>query len=190
VPTPSPSRRRWRARAARFVLVVGLLAPFLLHSAGAHEIRGFWRYDPSMSRHSWKAHRGLRRIHRAWHHDHPKAGYESHRLFHHRRLVHKHRKMHHHKVIVFQDGRASWYDLEGRRGACGEPLTGMYAAHRSFACGSLLSVRRGDRYVFVRVKDRGPSDNRRRIDLSKDAFARLANPSTGVIKVRIYRLEE
>jgi rare lipoprotein A (peptidoglycan hydrolase) len=46
-----------------------------------------------------------------------------------------------------------------------------------------------DRYVFVRVMDRGPSGDGRVIDLAKRAFERLAQPSSGLVDVKIYRLE-
>jgi rare lipoprotein A len=151
---------------------------------------GFWRYDPSMWRHSWKDHDRLQKLHRQWHADHEHPRSLNHLDFHHSQLVHEHRKVHHHRVRRWQEGDATWYDLEGKTGACGRPLRGLYAAHKSYPCGSLVSVRRGDRYVHVRIMDRGPFGPGRKIDLAKEAFSRLAAPSEGVIKVRVYLLED
>jgi rare lipoprotein A len=65
----------------------------------------------------------------------------------------------------------------------------MYAAHPKWPCGTLISVRTADRYVFVRVMDRGPYGDGRVVDLAKRAFERLRPPSKGVADVKIYRLE-
>jgi rare lipoprotein A (peptidoglycan hydrolase) len=36
-----------------------------------------------------------------------------------------------------------------------------------------------------RIESRGPSDQRRVIDLAKDTFARVADPSRGIVEVRL-----
>ena len=188
-------------RRATISVVAALLLACLVSlggGAGAHPIQYFWKYDPALFRgtHSWKSHPELRTRHKGWHQDHkrPKPGKRAtwrtrHLAFHHRVIDHLHQDAHYHDVIRKQAGQASWYDLEGEDGACGAPLKGLYAAHRRWKCGSLVSVRAGDRYVFVRIADRGPFMDGRVIDLSKEAFERLAPSSEGVVDVEIYQLQ-
>ena len=184
-------RSSGRVRTATRVVAALALLWALALSAGAHPITGFWRYDPILFRegHGWRDHRSLRLVHRNWHEAHPGTHPNQHRQLHHS-LVHEHREIHYHEVIRKQEGDATWYSASGEPGACGEGLHGLYAAHKRFPCGSLVSVRAGDRYVFVRILDRGPFAPGRKIDLSRKAFRRLADPDQGVIHVRIYRLEE
>jgi rare lipoprotein A len=171
---------------AALLLVLVQLVP-----AGAHEIKYFWQYEPRLFRptHTWKSHPELRQWHKEWHQRNPHVSEERHLRFHHRKIDHAHQDLHHHAVLKTEQGQASWYDLEGRMGACGLPLTGLYAAHPSWKCGGLVSVRAGDRWVFVTVLDRGPHLDGRVIDLSKEAFSRLAAPAEGVIDVKLYRVE-
>jgi peptidoglycan lytic transglycosylase len=183
-------RTRLARTAARAAVALALLAVLSI-SASAHQVVYFWKYDPKLfwDTHSFKDHRDLRAWHERWHANHPNAGRQRHRRFHHRQVGHTHQKLHYHDVLAKQRGDATWYDLEGATGACGKPLKGLYAAHRKWKCGSLVSVRHGDRWVFVRIRDRGPYGEGRVIDLSKRAFRRLAPPSRGVIDVKIYRLD-
>jgi rare lipoprotein A len=89
-----------------------------------------------------------------------------------------------------QFGKASWYDDHGDRTANGE-LFNMYAltaAHPSIALNSLVEVTNMDngKSVTVRVNDRLPPIHEGRvIDLSKAAFAKLANHNVGVIDVEV-----
>jgi rare lipoprotein A len=184
------SRARLARTVARAAVALALLA-MLTISASAHQIVYFWKYDPKLfwDSHSFKDHRDLKAWHARWHANHPNTSETRHRRFHHRRLGHTHQRKHHHDVLRKQQGQATWYDLAGHMGACGKPLKGLYAAHRKWKCGSLVSVRAGDRWVFVRIRDRGPYGEGRVIDLSKRAFRRLAPPSRGVIDVRIHRLD-
>lgn len=174
---------------ARGAVALVLLATLSI-SATAHQIVYFWKYDPKLfwDNHSFKDHPDLRAWHKRWHSNHPITSDRKHRRFHHRRLGHTHQKLHYHDVLAKQEGQASWFT--GEFGACGKPLRGLYAAHRKWKCGSLVSVRAGDRWVFVRIRDRGPQRQDRVIDLSKRAFRRLAPPSTGVLHVKVYRLEQ
>ena len=178
------------------VLTLALAAALtVVLPAGAHPITSFWQYDKPLFQHGWKEHDGLRKKHKAYHEEHPQwdttaKRREQHARFHHRTLVHSHRRLHFHKALAKQEGEASWYQANGETGACGVPLTGKYAAHPTWKCGSLVSVRKGDDYVFVKIKDRGPYGSGRVIDLSRRAFKVLAPPSTGVIDVKIYRLEK
>lgn len=183
---------RSAARPTRVAIVAALLLLLAL-SAQAHPLRWFWRYDPIHFRaeHGWRDHRMFRRDHRAWHarwgdgSRHP----HKHAELHHE-LVHGERQIHYHREIRRRSGEASWYDAEGAPGACGMGLHGMYAAHKRWPCGTLVSVRHGGDHVFVRIKDRGPYADGRVIDLSRRAFKRLADPDVGVLDVTIYRLED
>lgn len=188
------ARSTWMARAAVLLMAVLVVAA----PTGAHEIKGWWKYDPSFWRHDFRAHQELRQIHRHWHEGHKRPKRPGPRLqrwkrhhaeLHHLRLDHPHQVLHFHQANARQQGVATWYDLEGATGACGEPLHGMYAAHPKWPCGTLVSVRTADRYVFVRVMDRGPYGDGRVVDLAKRAFERLKPPSKGVADVKIYRLE-
>ncbi len=187
-----------RARIA-LVAALCLVAASGPDAAAHREILGWWKYDPAFWRHDFREHDDLRQIHRRWHDGHrrPKRigprldrWKRRHARTHHLRLDHPHQAIHFHEALARQAGQASWYDLEGAAGSCGQPLHGMYAAHPTWPCGTLISVRTDDRYVFVRVLDRGPSTDGRVIDLAERAFERLASPSKGVLDVKIYRLDE
>jgi rare lipoprotein A (peptidoglycan hydrolase) len=177
-------------RIARTALLL-LLAGLLLLPAGAaqgHRIKRRWAYEPRLYSHDWTAHSFLKRRHRRWHENNQLHTEEEHGRFHHRELVHAHRRQHKYRVRARQSGGASWYT--GSRGACGKPLRGLYAAHKSWPCGTKVAVKRGRRTVVVRVLDRGPYTEGRVIDLSKGAFSRLGSPSRGVMGVKIYRLQK
>jgi resuscitation-promoting factor RpfB len=75
-----------------------------------------------------------------------------------------------------ESGIASWYHR-----------VGMVAAHPSLAFGTEVHVTNvaNGRTVTVVINDRGPYVDGRIIDLSDDAFARLAPLGTGTINVRI-----
>jgi hypothetical protein len=79
-----------------------------------------------------------------------------------------------------QTGTASWYD-DG---------PGLYAAVHSYRFGDpryeLRVCRADDPSVCVTVTVRDHMANRERlVDLSRDAFERLADPSVGVLRVTI-----
>lgn len=184
--TPSHSERR-----ARGLLALGLVATLVLPLAGSansHPIDKFWRYGKDVRHHRWREHPVGQRKHKRWHRNHPNASRWKHRRFHHRRLTHPHRIRHEFRIVARQSGQASYYS--GRVGACGKALTGLYAAHPSWPCGSKVSVKRGQKYVIVRVLDRGPYAHGRVIDLSPSAFKRLGTLSQGVMDVRIFRLRK
>ena len=68
----------------------------------------------------------------------------------------------------------SWYgaDHDGRRTASGSVFD-----HRKLTC--------GPRWVVVTVTDRGPAKRllkTRQLDLSREAFSRLADPDAGILK--------
>jgi rare lipoprotein A (peptidoglycan hydrolase) len=197
MPPPYSRASRFGRGAAR---MAALLCALLVVAAPtrAHEIKGWWKYDPAYWRHDFRAHQDLRQVHRHWHEGHARPRNPGGRLdrwkrhhatLHHLDLDHRHQAMHHHDTLARQGGEATWYDLEGAGGSCGEPLHGMYAAHPKWPCGTLVSVRTADRYVFVRVMDRGPFGDGRVIDLSRRAFDKLRPASKGIADVKIYRLE-
>ncbi|HEX6263607.1 MAG TPA: septal ring lytic transglycosylase RlpA family protein [Actinomycetota bacterium] len=184
--TPSHTGRR-----ARGLLALGLVATLVLPLAGwaqSHPIDKFWRYGKDVRHHKWREHPIGQRKHKRWHRSHPDATRWDHRRFHHRRLVHPNRSKHRFRIVAKQAGQASYYS--GSVGACGKRLIGLYAAHRSWPCGSKVSVKRGSRYVVVRILDRGPYTHGRVIDLSPAAFDRLGSLSAGVMDVRIFRLKK
>ena len=73
-------------------------------------------------------------------------------------------------------GTASWY--RAPEGQC---------AHRSIAMGTpvLITNASSGATTRCRVASRGPSDKTRIIDLSKATFARLADPSRGILRVKL-----
>lgn len=75
-----------------------------------------------------------------------------------------------------QYGKATWYHAEG-----------LTAAHRTLPFGTVVRVENlaNGRWVNVVIRDRGPWGDGRIIDLSDDAFRRIASLDTGVIRVRI-----
>jgi rare lipoprotein A (peptidoglycan hydrolase) len=76
-----------------------------------------------------------------------------------------------------QSGIASWFEADG-----------LVAAHRSLPLGSVVKVTDADtgKSVTVRINQRGPWVEGRVIDLSDDAFQRLAPLGTGTIKVTVH----
>lgn len=90
-----------------------------------------------------------------------------------------------------QRGRASYYSdkLAGRSTASGEPYDprALTAAHRKLRFGTIVEVTRPDgRRVQVRINDRGPfGDSRRIIDLSRAAAERLQMVREGVVEVSV-----
>jgi uncharacterized protein YabE (DUF348 family) len=75
-----------------------------------------------------------------------------------------------------QSGQATWYDARG-----------LTAAHRSLPMGTVVRVTNleNGRSVTVIIRDRGPYGPGRIIDLSDNAFRRLAPLGTGVVRVQI-----
>lgn len=99
-----------------------------------------------------------------------------------------------------QEGLASYYanSLAGRPTASGEPYDprAFTAAHRTLPFGSVVRVERigtngrtGDRFVEVRINDRGPFVRGRIIDLSAAAANELGIVREGVARVRVRVIE-
>lgn len=89
-------------------------------------------------------------------------------------------------------GTASWYGEEyrGKPMANGRPFNpdALTAASWFFPLGTRVRVTVGDKTVVVTITDRGPHPRLvregRTIDLSRAAFARLADTRLGLIPVR------
>lgn len=77
-----------------------------------------------------------------------------------------------------QTGKATWYSQ----------ADGLSAAHRTLPKGTVVHVKNlsNGRSVNVVIRDRGPYGNDRIIDLSDEAFRRIASLGTGVVRVRIW----
>lgn len=88
-------------------------------------------------------------------------------------------------------GQASFYadKFQNRRTASGEPYKHNLntAAHKYLPFGSSVKVtnRNNGKSVVVKINDRGPFVKGRIIDLSRSAFSRIGDPSSGVINVKI-----
>jgi rare lipoprotein A (peptidoglycan hydrolase) len=86
---------------------------------------------------------------------------------------------------------ASYYD-EPQNTASGEQFNpnAMTAAHRTLPLGTRIKVTNPatGKTVVVRINDRGPYAGGRCLDLSRAAFAAIANLGSGVVKVRFERL--
>jgi rare lipoprotein A len=99
------------------------------------------------------------------------------------------------KTRKSQVGRASWYGrlFHHKRTASGERFD-MYqftAAHRTLPLGSWVKVTdlKNDRWVIVRINDRGPVPKNRIIDLSYGAAKMLGMRGNGIDPVRVELIE-
>ena len=92
---------------------------------------------------------------------------------------------------TFQIGTASWYgkQFHGRETASGEryDMYQLTAAHRTLPLGTWVKVTnlRNNRWVLVRINDRGPVPEDRIIDLSYTAAQMLDMKAYGLARVRI-----
>jgi rare lipoprotein A len=90
-----------------------------------------------------------------------------------------------------ESGTASFYadKHQSRKTANGELYQHRLntAAHRTLPFGAIVKVTNleNGKSVLVKINDRGPFAKGRIIDLSKSAFSTIANPSSGVVGVRI-----
>jgi rare lipoprotein A len=182
------SRLRRTIAAAGIAAAVALTAPGM---ASGHGVTNYWQYRPDVRSTTWRSKPTFEHRHRHFHRNVQRRQGAlrpaRHRNWHHTHLVHAYREAHYYRRLDKEAGEAAWY--EGDTGACGKPLVGMYAAHKTWPCGSLVSVKHGSRYVFVRILDRGPYTQGRVIDLSPAAFNRLGDTSSGTMDVRIYRIK-
>jgi len=90
-----------------------------------------------------------------------------------------------------ESGKASYYadKHQNMRTASGEPYRHDLdtAAHKKLPFGSIVRVTNtaNGKSVTVRINDRGPFVRGRVIDLSKSAFSRIGNLSSGLLNVDI-----
>lgn len=87
-------------------------------------------------------------------------------------------------------GQASWYKLDGKTMANGKPFDSsrMTAASRNYPLGTSVRVTnlQNQKSVVVVITDRGPAKRlHREIDLSRAAFARIADLKLGLIPVKV-----
>jgi len=74
----------------------------------------------------------------------------------------------------YEIGLASWYDADG-------------AAHRTYPFGTIVKVTNlaNNKYCEATITDRGPFIEGRIIDLSREAFAEIADLGAGVVEVKV-----
>jgi rare lipoprotein A len=93
---------------------------------------------------------------------------------------------------------SSWYgdECKGKPMANGKPFnpSALTCASWDYPLGTKLRVTHGKRFVVVMVTDRGPAKRLykqgRKLDLSREAFRRLAPLKLGLIRVDIVRATE
>ena len=187
--------RRRRRRLAAALLTLAVLAPAAPALAHTY-VDNWWQYDKVVWKYGFQRADDLNKRHDRWH-ERPKAFQSreararAHRGLHHE-FRHRWRQRHFNEALSWHQGKATWYGHQtGTVGACGVRLYGNYAAHRSLPCFSKVSVRHGNRYVWVTILDRGPFGSRDRIiDLNKQAFRQLAPLSDGVIYIKAVRVKK
>lgn len=92
-------------------------------------------------------------------------------------------------------GKASYYGDKhhNKLTASGERFNqaALTAAHRSLPFGTNVRVTntRNGKSVMVRINDRGPFVRGRIIDLSKGAFERIGSTRSGILRVRLERVD-
>lgn len=96
---------------------------------------------------------------------------------------------------VIQIGNASYYGVKKfhmRRTASGELMhrDSLTAAHRTFPFGTRVKVTnlKNNKWVVVRINDRGPRSKSRVIDLSVAAARQLDMIQAGVVKVKVEKI--
>jgi len=89
------------------------------------------------------------------------------------------------KEAQMQKSKVSWYGerYRGRLMANGKPFNpdALTVAHRSLPFGTKVRFQHGPNVVVATVTDRGPFIKGREFDLSKAAFAALAQVEAGLI---------
>lgn len=95
-----------------------------------------------------------------------------------------------------QEGEASWYGpgFHGRKTASGERFNtnDLTAAHKTLPFGTVLKVTNlsNDKFVIVKINDRGPFIRGRIIDLSKAAKDEIGMGGTTQVRIEVYVPEE
>ena len=87
---------------------------------------------------------------------------------------------------------ASWYGEKYRGNTCADnktvfdPDDPTLAAHRTLPFGTKVKVSiTKEKFIVVTIVDRGPFVKGREIDLSKAAFAKLADTRAGLIQIKL-----
>ncbi|MBI9108643.1 MAG: septal ring lytic transglycosylase RlpA family protein [Spirochaetales bacterium] len=94
-------------------------------------------------------------------------------------------------VFAFESGQASWYGgkFQGRKTANGEifDTNKLTAAHKTLPFNTMVRVTnlKNDRFVDVRINDRGPFVEGRVIDLSRAAADKIDMTLSGLAVVKI-----
>jgi rare lipoprotein A len=80
-----------------------------------------------------------------------------------------------------QEGKASWYDAKYHTN------NPWICAHKTLPMGTIVTVTSvsSGKSIKCEVGDRGPYVEGRILDLSKHAFSQLANPSSGLVSVKL-----
>jgi len=96
--------------------------------------------------------------------------------------------------VQAEKGLASWYggNHQGRKTSSGESFNpkDFTCASWHYPFGTILRVSYLDKFVLVRVNDRGPARRLHRIiDLSEASFAALENTRKGLITVTVERIQ-
>jgi rare lipoprotein A (peptidoglycan hydrolase) len=91
------------------------------------------------------------------------------------------------RYVYSGSGKASYYNegFAGKLTASGEIYdpSDLTAAHRTLPFGTYVKISFEEKYVIVRINDRGPYHNDRIFDLSERSFTELAPISRGIISV-------
>ena len=91
------------------------------------------------------------------------------------------------RLNVYRCAAVSWYGpgLYGQKLSCGGRLTPgtLGVAHKTLACGTHVTLRKGDRVIRVRVVDRGPYVGGREFDLTSATRAKLHFGGVGSLLV-------
>lgn len=90
-------------------------------------------------------------------------------------------------VTIYRRATATWYDMPGRTGACGVPITKrtLGIAHKTLPCGSKVDISFRGRTITVPVIDRGPFVRGVSYDLTLAAAKTLALVAVGRAQVGV-----
>jgi len=94
-------------------------------------------------------------------------------------------------AVNYEVGVASWYGekFQGRITASGQvyDMNGLTAAHPDLPLGTRIRVTnlKNNRFIVLRINDRGPSIPGRMIDVSKAAASSLGFVNAGLTTVRV-----
>jgi rare lipoprotein A len=99
------------------------------------------------------------------------------------------------KEKFIQKGYASWYgdNFQGKKTACGLIFdkNKFYAAHKTLPCGTIIRVKnlKNNKFVDVKIVDRGPFKKGRIIDLSYISAKKIDLIKDGIAPVELEVIE-